>query len=517
MGSNSVDIVKVDRALRKGGMMKKRKLPRVMLIVAITGGLTILLSSCTPESEATATEEYPVIAVQRGDITIDIAAAGNLSYSLQEDLAFEMAGTVEEVLVEVGDSVEEGQVMARLDSSEWEDQLTVAENSLLQAEINVRNAEIALDNAKNPYTEEEIEEAEDELRMAENQLRYDLKHGPESSVLQSQESVYQKQKTLDEMEEAADEDDIEIKEMQLRLAEAQLENAMDEVEEALDANLEIIAPFDGFITWVNTEAEGGDEVMKGTVAVQIADPTRFEAVLWVSETDIFDVKLGGEASVQVDAISTLNLPAEVTDISPTAIIQSGVVNYEVTVEAESLEIVRQRQLEAMQEHQKTVQEMTTSGEIPEQLQEAIEAGEITQEQAEEMISNWQQRGEGSSLEQMPTLIPEDFKLKEGLSVTVSIVISQASDVLLVPNPAVTYLRGEAYVQVLLPDGEIEERLIQTGISDWQYTEVSEGLSEGEEVILPDAASAGTATTPEQEDQRPSGGIMPPMRGGGPHP
>jgi len=470
-----------------------------MLIVAITGGLAIPLSGCTPESEATAIEEYQVITVQRGDITIDMAAAGNLSYSLQEDLAFEMAGTVEEVLVEVGDSVEEGQVLARLDSSEWEDQLTAAENSLLQTEINVKNAEIALDNAKNPYTEEEIEEAEDELRMAENQLRYDLKHGPDSSVLQDQERVYSLQKQLDEMEEAADEDDIEIKEMQLRLAEAQLENAKDEVEEALDASLEIIAPFDGFITWVNTEAEGGDEVMKGTVAVQIADPTRFEAVLWVSETDIFDVKLGGEASVQVDAISTLTLPAEVTDISPTAIIQSGVVNYEVTVEAESLETVRQQQLEAMQE----------------QLQEAIEVGTITQEQAEEMISNRQQGGEGLALQKMPTLIPEDFELKEGLSVTVSILISQASDVLLVPNSAVTYLRGEAYVQVVLPDGEIEERLIQTGISDWQYTGVIDGLSEGEQVVVPQATSAGTLTPPEQGFQRPQGGMAPGM--GGVHP
>ncbi len=480
--------------------MKRAKLRRAMLIVAITGGLAILLSGCTPESESTAIEEYQVITVQRGDITIDIAAAGNLSYSLQEDLAFEMAGTVEEVLVEVGDSVEEGQVMARLDSSEWEDQLTAVENSLLQTEINVKNAEVALDNAKNPYTEEEIEEAEDELRMAENQLRYDLKHGPESSVLQSQQSVYQKQKTLDEMEEAADEDDIEIKEMQLSLAEAQLENAKDEVEEALDASLEIIAPFDGFITWVNTEAEGGDEVMKGTVAVQIADPTRFEVVLWVSETDIFDVKLGGEASVQVDAIATLTLPAEVTDISPTATIQSGVVNYEVTVEAESLETVRQQQLEAMQE----------------QLQEAVEQGQITQEQAEEMVQRMQQM-EVSALEQMPALIPEDFKLKEGLSVTVSILITEASDVLLVPNQAITHRGREAYVQVVSPDEVIEERLIQTGISDWQYTEVTDGLNEGEQVVVPQTTGSDTSTTSEQGFQRPPRGMMPVPGMGGVHP
>jgi len=473
---------------------KKPTLRRVILIAAISCGVAIPLSVYYSNPEAESVVEEQVISVQRGDITIDITAAGNLSYSLQEELAFDMAGTVEEVLVEVGDSVAEGQVLARLDSSEWEDELSAKENNLLQAEINYKNAEMALDEVINPYTEEEIEEAEDELEQAETQLRYDLKHGPESSVLQSQQNVYQKQKTLDEMEEGGDEDDIAIKELQLRLAEAQLENAVDDVEEALDVSIEIIAPFDGFITWVNTDAEGGDEVMKGTVAVQIADPTKFEAVLWVSETDIFDVKMGGEAWVQVDAISMLTLPAEVTDISPTAIIQSGVVNYEVTVEAESLETVRQQQLEAMQE----------------QLQEAIEVGKITQEQAEEMINNRQQRGEGLALEQMPTLIPENFELKEGLSVTVSILISQASDVLLVPNSAVTYLRGEAYVQVVLPDGEIEERLVQTGTKDWQYTEVTDGLSEGEQVVVPQAASTGTLTTSEQEFQSPQGGMMPGM-------
>ena len=493
-------------------MMNKTKLLGVMLIAAITGGLAVPLSGCTSESEAASVAENQVAAVQRGDIIIDIATAGNLSFCREEELAFEMAGTVEEVLVEVGDSVEEGQVLAKLDSSEWEDQLTSKENSLLQAEINVKNAEVAYDNAVNPYSDEEIEEAEDELAMAESQLRYDLKHGPDSSVLKDQETVYQLQKTLDEMEDGGDEDDIEIKEMQLRLAQAQLENAMNEVEETLDASLEVIAPFDGFITQVNVS--GGDEILKGTVAVQIADPTRFEAELLVSETDIFDIVLGGEASVQVDAISMLDLPAEVTYISPTAVIQSGVVNYEVEVEVESLETVRQQQQAAMQERQEAMQEMIASGEIPEQLQEAVEAGQITQEQIEEMTARWQQE-EGATLEQMPTLIPEDFELKEGLSVTVSILISQASDVLLVPNQAITYRGREVYVQVVSPGGEIEERLIQTGISDWQYTEVTDGLSEGEQVVVPQTTSTGTSTTSEQGFQGAPGGMMMPGMGGPP--
>ncbi|MDD5510030.1 MAG: HlyD family efflux transporter periplasmic adaptor subunit [Dehalococcoidales bacterium] len=486
----------------------KYKTRWIILIAAVSCAVAIPLAVNNSGSEAESIVEEQVFSVQRGDITNDISSAGNLSFLIEEDLAFDIAGTVEEVLVEVGDSVAEGQVLARLDSSEWEEELREKENNLLQAEINYKNAEIALDEAINPYTEEEIEEAEDELEQAESQLRYDLKHGSENEILQSQEKVYQAQKTLDEMEEGGDEDDIEIKEMQMRLAEAQLENALDEVEDALNASLEVIAPFGGFITQVNVS--GGDEILKGTVAVEIADPTRFEAELLVSETDIYDIKLGGEASVQVDAMTLPDLPAEVTYISPTATISSGVVNYEVTVEVEALETIRQQQQESMQSRQEEMQQALSSGELPEQLQEAVEQGQMTREQAEEIVKQMQQMEE-AGLEQMPTLIPEGLELKEGLNVTVSILIEGASDVLLVPNGAITYNRGEAYVQVVSSEGITEERSIQTGISDWQYTEVTDGLSEGEQVVVLQTAGENTSTTSQQGFQ---GGMMM-MGDGGP--
>jgi multidrug efflux pump subunit AcrA (membrane-fusion protein) len=500
--------------------MNKVKLLRVMLTAVITAGLVVLLSGCTSKSETASDLENQVVTVQHGDITVDIAAAGNLSLSLMEDLAFEMPGTVEEVLVEVGDSVEEGQVLAKLDTSEWEEQLTAKECDLLQAEVNLKQAEIALDKAENPYDEEDIEEAEEAVEDAEDQvdkiedwLADAFKHSSSGEVRELQMQLDAAETNLDDAEDRLyemlyerDEDDIEIKGIQVKIAEGRLENFMKAVEEALDASPEIIAPFDGFVTQVNVS--GGDEVTKGTIAMQVADPTRFEAELLVSEMDIFQLELGGEATVQVDAISMLNLPAEVTYISPTATIQSGVVNYEVTVELESLETIRQQQQEAMQARQEEMQEMITSGEIPEQLQEAIEVGKITQEQAEEMVKQWQQ-GEGAATGSMPTLIPEDLELKEGLSVTISIVVEERNDVLLVPNQAVTYRGGETYVQVLSPDGIIEERLIQTGISDWQYTEVTEGLSEGEQVVVLQETTVTTPTTPEPGKP---GGMMIPMPG-----
>jgi multidrug efflux pump subunit AcrA (membrane-fusion protein) len=180
----------------------KYKVRWIVLIAAVSCTVVIpfMMNDIGSKADTVLNEEQLSI-VERGDITIDITSACNLSFCVEEDPAFDIAGTVEDVLVEAGDTVNEGEVLAMLDSSEWDSELRAWKNNLIQAEINYKNAEMALDEAINPYTEDEIEEAEDALERSEAQLRYDLKHGPDSSVLHSQEQAYQAQKTLDEMEE----------------------------------------------------------------------------------------------------------------------------------------------------------------------------------------------------------------------------------------------------------------------------------------------------------------------------
>jgi HlyD family secretion protein len=474
---------------------------KIMMITFILGGLLAApVLGCSSEPES-AVLENQIVTVQRGDLTIDITAAGNLALSRTEDLAFEIAGTVEEVLVEEGDSVEEGQVLVRLDASGWEAGLTALEVALLQAqtnlqtaEDNVQNVEYALElaalNAKialrTAYRNlHQAEEAEDWLNEDINELKVDKAKMEYDTAKQD----------LAEVEE-----EIARNELQVKLAELHLEDAQRELDEALNVGPEITTPFDGFITKVNVE--GGDEVLKGTVAVTIADPNAFEADILVSEMDILQIKLGGEAWVQVDAMQGLSLPAEVTHISPTATIQSGVVNYEVTVEVASLEEMMQERQAARQEAKQKI----AQGELPERLKQAIEEGQITQEEAEEMMKQMQQ-AQGGKQGQVPAVIPEDFQLREGLTVTVSIIVQEKNDVLLVPNGAITTQGKQTYVQLVLPDGTTEERAITTGISDWQYTEVTEGLSEGEQIIVPQG-TATTTTTPQQ--QKPPGKFIPRM-------
>ncbi len=561
------------------------KFLKIMLILLVLASISVLSLACTSESDLVSVSGNQTVTVQRGDLIIDITAVGNLALSRTEDLAFEIAGTVEEVLIEEGDNVEEGQVLAKLDASEWDDhievlernvttserdltaaeraltttendlsaaerQVSTKEDSLLQAEINFKNSEIALAEANGTYEwldpdyETPLESAQADVDDAEHLLRL-IGRYPEVHQLPmldtmerlAREGVSAAEQRLNTLQNQT-EDEVEVKELQVQIAQGgvedaqqdiadaqqgiadalqdivdarqeiadaqqTLEDAREELDEALDTSLEIIAPFDGFITKVNVE--GGDEVMKGTVAVQLADPTKFEAEVMVSEMDIFQVRLEGETWVQVDALQGLSLPAEVTHISPTATIQSGVVNYKVTVEIQSPETVMHQRQETMQEGMPDI----SSGQLPERLRKAIEEGRITQEQAEEMLEQMQ---EGQMTfppggEEMPAMITEDFQLREGLTVTVSILVEEKNNVLLVPNRAIIRQGLEAFVQVL-EDGVIEQRPVKTGLSDWQYTEIIEGLSEGEKVIVPQ----GTTTTPTTQQR----GGMPFFPGGGPH-
>jgi multidrug resistance efflux pump len=511
----------------RGGRNMKRILRTILTILAISG-MAVSVLACGSGSESTAVTDDKAVAVQRGDLTIDITAVGNLAFSHKEELAFEVGGRVAEVLVEAGDSVEEGQTLVRLDISEWEEQLDALrhsvtsaesgltsaergvtsaqrmlasrESSLLQAEIDLKNAQLALDSA---LTAEWTSNKENEIEIRELQVELAEMH-----LVEAQNAV------LDALQAIAD------AEQAIADAQQEMVDAQEELAEATAISPAIKAPFDGLVTTVSVEAN--DNVQEGHVAVVLADPTEFEAEILVNEINIFDVRLGAQASIQVDALPGMSLAANVTSIAPTAIIQAGVVNYEVKVELESL---LSPESSVPSDEQEQVQEMP--GVIDEALDKAVEEGRISPEQAdkvkdllgqkgegfsqeeiEQFIERFVQKGGGFSKEQMERfedgtglkqkeggMILKGIQLREGLTVTVSIIIQERNDALLVPNQAIMGQGKDTYVQVL-KEGVVEERSITIGISNWQYTEVIEGLSEGEKVII--GVTSTTTTSTEQK-------------------
>ena len=544
------------------------RLSKMILISLVFSVIIILAPGCASEMEPVV--ENRELTVQRGDLRVDIIGVGNLVLSQKVDLAFEIEGTVDEVIVEEADFVEEGQVLAKLVMSEWEDQLTVLEDKVISTERNktakeravtaaergVTDAERGVTDAERGVTdaEREVTDAEREVTDAEREVA-DAEQGvtdaerqvisKELDLLQAQINLNNAKLTLEEIEETStDRLKIEAKELELEIAEQRLVDAQIAVEDATtigleDARLtledtkvalgdariavedaqiavedaqkavedagkdfdeaqnmspEVTATFSGFITKVNVS--GGDEVKNGTVAVTLADPSKFEADIFISELDILQIKLAGEAQVNVDAIPGTSLPAEVTHISPTATIQQGVVNYNVKVALKSLDAMTKQQQVERQETQSM-----RKGELPERLKQAVEEGRVTQEQAESMMQQRQQGQSGQQRQMTTKVMPENFQLREGLTVTVSINVVERVDVLLVPNMAISTQGGQSFVQVPDTDGTVEQRVIQTGISDFQFTEVTGGLSEGEQIIVPEGTSAATTTTQQTGSSR----------------
>jgi len=421
--------------------MKKLIVCVLVLALMVASFITI---SCNSKTEDSSTAmETETATVKRGNISIDITASGNLITSREANLTFGSASTVNEVLVGIGDYVEEGQVLAKIDTLNLE-------TSVNQAEINVKSAQLSLERAKEPKTSAsgtEILSAPDPL-------------------------------------------DIEIKEFQLENAKMSLQEEQEKLEKAT-----LTAPFAGLIAEVNIIV--GDEISENTVVMRLIDPTQFEVEVMVSEMEVYQINVGTPATVTVTALPTLALPASVAHISPVATIQSNVVNYTVQVKLSSLEALTGAQPQATQP--------AATGEMPDRLRQALESGQMTQEQVDAMMARRQQRPQQ---QQTPVTMSPDFHLREGLTVTVTIVVDQRANVLLVPNGAITSQGSDKYVQVVSSAGVTEQRAVQTGISNWQYTEVTEGLSEGEQISVPQGSTVNTTTTNQQ--QRPPGGFVPGM-------
>ena len=76
--------------------------------------------------------------------------------------------------------------------------------------------------------------------------------------------------------------------------------------------------------------------------------------------------------------------------------------------------------------------------------------------------------------------PADTPLLVGYSADVEIVLSRRDNVLRVPTSAL--IEGNRVMLLNADSGKLEERTVKTGQSNWEYTEVTEGLAEGERIV-----------------------------------
>ena len=123
--------------------------------------------------------------------------------------------------------------------------------------------------------------------------------------------------------------------LNLQKAELAVENAKDDL-----MKTEILAPFGGTVVDIGVKEK--DELSSfdysSKTAVHLVDTRTVKMEGVVDEIDIYQVGVGQEAVIVVDAMPDEEFPGEVTFISPFGTEEAGVVEFAVTIELDPTEI-----------------------------------------------------------------------------------------------------------------------------------------------------------------------------------
>lgn len=363
------------------------KTPRKPLSVGLTLLLTIFVSGCSGNIDAArnttlAAPTTPLSAQvdpspSFQDAAGEITANGIVVPARQVSLGFQVGGVVKELAVEVGDTVQVGQLLAQLDKTPLERAVAQAEIDLAlvraqltqlrarpskeavsAAEGDIAAAEADLASARANLTTMQAALAEAQRRLADAEDTYrralDRPWEPQEVRDAAQREVTRAQENLDvakanrsaaqarvqaaqaEIEHAtAQRDEImagataeEIAAAQARLDQAQL--TLDQARADL-ASTDLVAPFTGTVTALMLHE--GEVASIGSTALQLADTSHWRVETNnVGELQIGKVKIGQEAHTIVNAFLDKELTGTVIAISPIAIVQYGDTTYTVTVE-----------------------------------------------------------------------------------------------------------------------------------------------------------------------------------------
>lgn len=239
------------------------------------------------------------------------------------EVSFKVSGRVKERLVDEGDWVAAGQVIARLED---EDQL----HELAEREAEVRAAAAALAELRAGSRPEEIAQAEAALqrvRAEEERLRVDFSRQQElfrKEVIAAREmdtarsrydtaraSVRETAEKLALVRRGPRRETIDQSHARLQDAEVAVARAKTRL-----GYTTVVSPVAGFVLSKNVEA--GELVAAGTPVVTVGDLSSVWLRAYVSETDLGRVKLGQPARVTSDTWPGKAYDGRVTFISSSA-------------------------------------------------------------------------------------------------------------------------------------------------------------------------------------------------------
>jgi len=300
------------------------------------------------------------VPVQQKDVTVRITANGEAVPVQRLNLNPKTAGRLAKLYVEQGDRVQQGQIIARMDSQEIE-----AKRDQALAELSRTQANLALLKAGN--RPEEIGQAqasvsEAQAKIASAQTRLDLasarvrrnqalanegaisrdnldeflneERSAQANLEQVKASYNSSQQKLTQQKNGSRVEEIEQSAAQVASAQASLRQISTQIEDTI-----IQAPFSGVITQKN--ATEGDFVTPTSFASSTSSATSIvtlandlEVLAKVPEVDIGQIKQGQTVELRADAFPSQTFKGVVRLVSPEAkedATQRGVITFEVRV------------------------------------------------------------------------------------------------------------------------------------------------------------------------------------------
>lgn len=321
--------------------------------------------------------------VSSRDLVAMVRASGWIRPRLAVDVQSDIMGRVTELNIEEGEAVSRGDVLLRIDPSQYE--AVVARSRAAVSEARAREAQ-----------------ARASLLQA-NQALERLRR------MRNRDSLLVSAQALDDAESQA--------RIQEALHEAagygieQAEAALRESEDRL-AKTVIRAPIDGVITRLSVE-EGETAIVgtmnnPGSLLLTISDLSVIEAVIRVDETDVPSIELGDSAGIVIDAFPRETFTGQVTEIAHSSVIppesrnalstQTSAVDFEVVITLEdpppslrpdlsaTAEVVTDIRLEALSIPiiALTVREREDIEALPQESEEAQAAAERITEEDEDI-------------------------------------------------------------------------------------------------------------------------------------
>ncbi|MCD6358798.1 MAG: HlyD family efflux transporter periplasmic adaptor subunit, partial [Dehalococcoidia bacterium] len=226
--------------------MKKWKTILLLIIMVVT----FIPTGCALQSKDSTEEERSIselnlVKAERGTLAISISASANVTLPHQSRLSFGTSGTIESLYVVFGDVVQEGQVLAELNTAPLERSLARAKSSLRSAEIDLDNTihptETAIAQAQSAVASAAaaLNSAEDELNSIQNPSETDIAQA-KSAVVSATAALNSAKDEIEKTETPYSEADIATARGAVRNAQTALDNAQRDMDNAkLNASLNI--------------------------------------------------------------------------------------------------------------------------------------------------------------------------------------------------------------------------------------------------------------------------------------